>query len=160
MHSIIFSIIKIVIVAFLPLKNIKDIENKSIFMDLKDKLYGNQFEKNVVGKAIKSISNKWTFYILKDLFLGKKHFTQFQENRPGLDNKSLTRCLKSMEANGLIEKNIKNHETEYVLTSKGRKLNKIFYELIIFSLDTHEGNLYTDEEIDFIKKTYVNILEL
>lgn len=129
-------------------------------MVLKDKLYGNQFERNVVGKAIKSISNKWTFYILKDLFLGKKHFTQFQENRPNLDNKSLTRCLKSMENNDLIGKNVKNHETEYVLTSKGRKLNKVFYELIIFSLDTHEGDFYTDEEIDFIKKSYVNILEL
>ena len=90
----------------------------------------------------------------------KKHFTQFQENRPNLDNKSLTRCLKSMEKNDLIEKNVKNHETEYVLTSKGRKLNKVFYELIIFSLDTHEGDFYTDEEIDFIKKSYVNILEL
>jgi len=131
-----------------------------MFMVLKDKLYGNQFERNVVGEAIKSISNKWTFYILKDLFLGKKHFTQFQENRPNLDNKSLTRCLKSMENNDLIEKNVKNHETEYVLTSKGRKLNKVFYELIIFSLDTHEGDFYTDEEIDFIKKSYVNILEL
>ena len=129
-------------------------------MVLKDKLYGNQFERNVVGEAIKSISNKLTFYILKDLFLGKKHFTQFQENRPNLDNKSLTRCLKSMENNDLIEKNVKNHETEYVLTSKGRKLNKVFYELIIFSLDTHEGDFYTDEEIDFIKKSYVNILEL
>ena len=124
-----------------------------MFMVLKDKLYGNQFERNVVGEAIKSISNKWTFYILKDLFLGKKHFTQFQENRPNLDNKSLTRCLKSMENNDLIEKNVKNHETEYVLTSKGRKLNKVFYELIIFSLDTHEGDFYTDEEIDFIKKS-------
>lgn len=131
-----------------------------MFMVLKDKLYGNQFERNVVGEAIKSISNKWTFYILKDLFLGKKHFTQFQENRPNLDNKSLTRCLKSMENNDLIEKNVKNHETEYVLNSKGRKLNKVFYELIIFSLDTHEGDFYTDEEIDFIKKSYVNILEL
>ena len=76
-------------------------------MVLKDKLYGNQFERNVVGEAIKSISNKWTFYILKDLFLGKKHFTQFQENRPNLDNKSLTRCLKSMEKNDLIEKMLK-----------------------------------------------------
>ena len=65
-----------------------------------------------------------------------------------------------MENNDLIEKNVKNHETEYVLTSKGRKLNKVFYELIIFSLDTHEGDFYTDEEIDFIKKSYVNILEL
>jgi len=129
-------------------------------MVLEDKLYGNQFERNIVGNAIKSISNKWTFYILKDLFLGKKHFTQFQENRPNLDNKSLTRCLKSMENNNLIEKTIENHETEYVLTSKGRKLNKVLYEFIIFALDTNEDDFYTDDEIIFIKETYIDILNL
>ena len=129
-------------------------------MALEEKLYANQFERNIVGSAIKSISNKWTFYILKDLFLGKKHFTQFQENRPNLDNKSLTRCLRSMENNNLIEKKITNHETEYFLTSKGMKLNRVLYELIIFALDTNEEDFYTDEEIKFIKETYVDILKL
>lgn len=129
-------------------------------MVLEDKLYANQFERNIVGSAIKSISNKWTFYILKDLFLGKKHFTQFQENRPNLDNKSLTRCLRSMENNNLIEKKITNHETEYFLTSKGMKLNRVLYELIIFALDTNDEDFYTDEEIKFIKETYVDILKL
>ena len=129
-------------------------------MALEDKLYGNQFERNIVGSAIKSISNKWTFYILKDLFLGKKRFSQFQENRPNLDNKSLARCLKSMENNNLIEKRIQDHETEYFLTSKGKKLNKVLYELIIFALDTHEEDFYTDNEITFIKETYIDILEI
>ena len=86
--------------------------NKYFFMALEEKLYGNQFERNIVGSAIKSISNKWTFYILKDLFLGKKRFSQFQVNRPNLDNKSLARCLKSMENNNLIEKKINNHESK------------------------------------------------
>ena len=129
-------------------------------MVLEEKLYGNQFERNIVGSAIKSISNKWTFYILKDLFLGKKRFTQFQENRQNLDNKSLARCLKSMEKNNLIEKTVKNNETEYYLTPKGMKLNKVLYELIIFALDTHEEDFYTDEEINFIKETYIDILNL
>ena len=129
-------------------------------MALEEKLYANQFERNIVGSAIKSISNKWTFYILKDLFLGKKRFTQFQENRPNLDNKSLARCLKSMEKNNLIEKTVKNNETEYYLTPKGMKLNKVLYELIIFALDTHDGDFYTDDEITFIKETYIDILDL
>lgn len=129
-------------------------------MMLEDKLYANQFERNIVGSAIKSISNKWTFYILKDLFLGKKHFTEFQENRPNLDNKSLTRCLKTMKNNNLIEKKINGNMSEYYLTSKGRKLNKVFYELIIFSLDTNEDDFYTQQEIEFIKEVYIDILKL
>jgi len=129
-------------------------------MMLEDKLYANQFERNIVGSAIKSISNKWTFYILKDLFLGKKHFTEFQENHPNLDNKSLTRCLKTMKNNNLIEKKINGNMQEYYLTSKGRKLNKVFYELIIFSLDTNEDDFYTQQEIEFIKEVYIDILKL
>ena len=100
------------------------------------------------------------FLHFKGFVLGKKRFSQFQENRPNLDNKSLARCLKSMENNNLIEKKINNHETEYFLTSKGMKLNKVLYELIIFALDTHDGDFYTNEELMFIKETYIDILKL
>ena len=62
--------------------------------------------------------------------------------------------------NNLIKKKINNNETEYFLTSKGMKLNKVLYELIIFALDTHEEDYYSDEEITFIKETYIDILNL
>ena len=131
-----------------------------LIMSFEDKLYQNQFERNVVGNTIKSISNKWTFYILKDLFLGKNHFTEFQQNRPNLDNKSLTRCLKLMESNNIIGKNVEGNETEYFLTSKGRRLNRVFYELIIFALETNEDDFFSQEEIDFLKRVYIDILDL
>ena len=86
---------------------------------------------------------------------GKKAFYTIS----GKSSKS-GRCLKSMENNNLIEKKINNHETEYFLTSKGMKLNKVLYELIIFALDTHEGDFYTNEEIIFIKEKYIHILNL
>ena len=40
------------------------------------------------------------------------------------------------------------------------KLNKVLYELIIFALDTHEGDFYTNEEVMFIKETYIDVLNL
>lgn len=129
-------------------------------MDLEEKLYANKFERNAVGKALKSISNKWTFYILKDLYLGKSHFTEFQQNRPDLDNKALTRCLKSMENNNLIDKIVEYGEIKYVLTEKGQRLSRVFYELIVFAVDTNEEGYFTDEEIEFIKRTYKDILNL
>ena len=125
-------------------------------MALEEKLYANQFERNIVGSSIKSLSNKWTFYILKDLFLGKKRFTQFQENRPNLDNKSLSRCLKSRKNNNLIEKRLMIMNRIFF----NFKRNKVLYELIIFALDTHEGDFYTNEEIMFIKETYIDILDI
>ncbi len=39
-------------------------------------------------------------------------------------------------------------------------LDKVFYELIIFSLDTNEDDFYTQQEIEFIKEVYIDILKL
>jgi len=69
-------------------------------------------------------------------------------------------ALNQWKKNNLIEKKINNHETEYFLTSKGMKLNRVLYELIIFALDTHDGDFYTVDEITFIKETYIDILDL
>ena len=45
------------------------------------KYYEKKYERNPVEDAIKDISNKWTLHILRDLFLGKTHFNEFQTNR-------------------------------------------------------------------------------
>ena len=123
--------------------------------------YEKKYERNPVEDAIKAISNKWTLHILRDLFLGKTHFSEFQANRKTLDNKSLTRCLKSMEKNDLIKKEVSDDEITYHLTEKGHSLNKVFYELLIFALENDTDNeFYTDFEKDDLKKMYLEILDL
>lgn len=135
---------------------------KIIIMVISDeKIYENKYEKKLIEKAIKTLSSKWTLYIIKDMFLGKKHFTEFQQNRPDLDNKSLTRCLTKMEENKLINKNIINNKTEYELSERGLKLNKLFFELLVFTLDTDfENNDYSLKEIESIKENYAKILNI
>ena len=123
--------------------------------------YEKKYERNPVEDAIKCISNKWTLHILRDLFLGKTHFSEFQTNRKTLDNKSLTRCLKSMEKNKLIEKISENDEVTYHLTDKGHSLNKVFYELLIFALENDKNNEYYSEyEKEDLRKMYLEILDL
>ena len=127
--------------------------------DKKLKYYEKKYERNPVEDAIKYISNKWTIHVLRDLFLGKSHFSEFQTNRKSLDNKALTRCLKNMENNGLIKKVIENNEIEYFLTEKGRCLNKVFYELLIFALENDKNNEhYNDYEKEELKEMYLEIL--
>ncbi len=48
--------------------------------------------------------------------------------------------------------------TGYYLTEKGKKMNKILYEMVIFGLYEMEGDLRTDEYKDEIKKGYEEIL--
>lgn len=59
-------------------------------MALEEKLYANQFERNIVGSAIKSISNKWTFYILMG-------FDEFHSNN-NLSMMSMSRFSSTISA--------------------------------------------------------------
>lgn len=65
-------------------------------------------------------------------------------------NKVLSNCLKEMEANGIIKRIVYDDDSlniEYKLTDKGFALNKVIFELAMFSLNTDINNeYYTDEE--------------
>ena len=93
--------------------------------------------------------------------MGKTHFNEFQTNRKTLDNKALTRCLKTMEQNGLITKSMDENEITYHLTEKGHSLNKVFYELLLFALNNDKNNEhYNDYEKEELKEMYLEILDL
>lgn len=132
--------------------------------DEKIEYYERRYERNPVEDAIKCISNKWTLHILRDMFMGRTRFNEFKENRRTLDNKALSRCLKNMESNGLIVKNIINNDptfTEYQLTKKGRSLNHVFYELLLFALNLDENNEhYTENAKRELKEFYSEILDI
>ncbi len=103
-----------------------------------------QFEKN-----INILKNKWTIYIIRDIIIGKKYFSEFKEDKPELSNKILTQRLKELENNRIINKTTSENETYYTLTDKGRRLQNIIYELAVFNI---EESGYNPEEIKEIKK--------
>ena len=123
--------------------------------------YEKKYERNPLEDTLKFMSNKWTLHVLRDLFLGKSHFNEFKTNRPSLDNKALARRLRTMQENGLIYKTDDSANTQYFLTEKGRSLNKVFYELLLFALDTDVDNEhYNEYEKKELKEMYLEILEL
>ena len=82
---------------------------------------------------------KWVIQIIRDLFYGKTRFNEFKEGKPELSNKVLSNCLKDMEKNGLIHKIVDkcdNKNIRYMLTDKGKSLNKILYEIAIVTVDS------------------------
>ena len=85
------------------------------------------------------ISRKWVLQIICDMFFGKTRFTEFKEGKPELSNKALSRSLRFMEEQGLIERVVDRDDKtniEYFLTEKG--INKVIYDLVEFTLDTNE----------------------
>ncbi len=92
-----------------------------------------------IDSTLDLIGRKWVIAIIRDMFVGKKHFSEFNKNKPNLTNSVLSDTLKFMVENGLIEKVVKDDgkrsNTEYYLTDKAKKLNKIIYEMVLYGLD-------------------------
>ncbi|MDO5851689.1 MAG: helix-turn-helix domain-containing protein [Methanobacteriaceae archaeon] len=103
-----------------------------------------------IDKAVELFKKKWTIQIIRDMFFGKKQFNQFKEDKPNLSNKVLSACLKDMISNGLITKKMIDDDgtkiIEYSLTDLGQSLNKVIYELAIFTLEKCNYVEYKNEE--------------
>lgn len=114
-----------------------------------------------INTVIDIFSRKWVFGILKDMFLGKKHFSEFKEDKPKLNNNMLADTLKFLEEKELIYKtNTNKRDTEYYLTDKGKKINKILYEMVIFGLYILEDDKRPEELKQQIKQEYQEILNI
>lgn len=120
-------------------------------------------------EAYDELSKKWAVPILKDLFFGRKRFTEFQEFHKDLSNKVLSDQLKRLEEVGLIKKeviSITPLKIEYALTEMGQSLNRMLYEKIIFAIkfgilardDPYFGG-QNIEEVFGINKVQPNIID-
>lgn len=116
-----------------------------------------------VDRTLNLINKKWNIQIIRDLFFGKKHFKDFKEDKPKLSNKVLSNCLKELEENGIIEKHVLDTtpiSTEYCLTEYGRSMNRIIYELAMFTLNDEDAKIYSDETRDALKDNFKQTLKI
>ena len=116
-----------------------------------------------VDKTLNLINKKWSIQIIRDMFFGKKRFKDFKEDKPKLSNKVLSSCLKELEENGLIRKEILNTTpvtTEYYLTEYGKSMNRIIYELAMFTLQNDNEHEYSDEVRNDLKNSFKEKLEI
>ena len=116
-----------------------------------------------VDRTLNLISKKWSIQIIRDMFFGKKHFKEFKEDKPKLSNKVLSSCLKDLEEKGLIEKKVLNTTpitTEYYLTEYGRSMNRIIYELAMFTLDDELDDNYPEDLRNELKNNFKETLEI
>ena len=104
--------------------------------------------------VVKLINKKWVIQIMRDLFYGKTRFHEFKEGKPDLSNKVLSNCLKDMENNGLIHKivdKIDKKNVKYILTEKGKSLNKVLYEIAMVTVDSEN---YSDKLRNELKTSF------
>lgn len=116
-----------------------------------------------VNETLDLFNRKWILCIILDLFDGKKHFSDFQEANPTLSNFTLSQTLKYMEEKDLVIKikhENKRENTEYQLTEKSKKANKILYEMTTYALTELECSKYSDTKKEKILEEYKKILNI
>ena len=116
-----------------------------------------------VDRTLNLISKKWSIQIIRDMFFVKKHFKEFKEDKPKLSNKVLSSCLKDLEEKGLIEKKVLNTTpitTEYYLTEYGRSMNRIIYELAMFTLNDDLDDNYPKDLRNELKNNFKETLQI
>ena len=111
--------------------------------------------------TLKLFNRKWVIAITMDLFSGCTHFYDFKNKNPEISNQVLSQTLQFMESHGLIYKELREYQrnrTEYYLTEKGKKLNQIFYNMMIYSIEELNFSKLKEHEKEEIKKEYEECL--
>ena len=106
-----------------------------------------------IGNTLDVFNRKWIFCIMSNIFMGKTHFNEFKQANPTISNHVLAQTLKYMEDQGLVVKTIVDevhNKTEYSLTEKGLKTNKILFEI----------TKYYFEELNFTNIDEIEVNEL
>lgn len=102
------------------------------------------------------VGDKWSLVIIRDLFLGKKTFTEFLHSPEKIATNILSNRLEFLKFNQLIEvtKRPNDNKTKiYYLTDKGINLYPVLYEMMHWS----KNNL--DSEIGPISRQWFKDIE-
>lgn len=85
-----------------------------------------------VSRAVAALDGRWTILVVRDLLGGTKRFGELRESLPGISPKTLTDRLRSLEADGLVERQAYAEippRVEYSLTPAGRTLEPVLAAL-------------------------------
>ncbi len=113
--------------------------------------------------AVHYIGKKWAINVIRDLFVGKKRFSEFLKANPSLSTKMLAARLRELERDGLIFKKVDSMiplSAHYELTEKGRALSGILVEMAIFSFKYCPNDVYKrtpqsiDADIELMRRTF------
>lgn len=81
-----------------------------------------------IALALDLIGDRWTLLVVRDLFKGKRRFSEFLASEEGIKTNILTDRLKRLEDAGLVERTpYQRHPPrfEYHLTRAGRDLSPV-----------------------------------
>ena len=107
-----------------------------------------------ITNALDVLGDKWTLIIIRDLFLGKRIYSEFQASPEGIPTNILAERLKRLLANSIINKEVYQERPvryAYTLTEKGKALAPVLKQVADWGLKYIPG---TDDRLakEYLKK--------
>jgi len=78
-----------------------------------------------ISRALDVIGERWTLLIIRDLTCGTTRFNDLARGLPGLSRSLLTKRLRQLERDGLVER----LDGEYLLTDAGNDLEQLVFNI-------------------------------
>ena len=96
------------------------------------------YQADPIRESVKWLGRKWTLLILRDMaFLKLTKFGQILRNNPGLTPRVLSRRLRQMQQEGLVEREVANDKVAYRLTSRGEDAVFILLAFLRYGIRHH-----------------------
>lgn len=88
----------------------------------------------VLAYAFDLLGERWTFLIIRELFLGQRRFGDLHAALPGIGTNLLSKRLKELEESGIVA-STGDGRSQYRLTEDGEALRPTARELMYWSID-------------------------
>ena len=95
------------------------------------------------------IGDKWTLLIVRDIIMGKRHYSEFQASAEKIPTNILADRLKRLISAEIIVKQAYQEKPvryAYSLTEKGKELQLVMKSMVKWS-NKHIPGTYTEEQI-------------
>lgn len=99
-----------------------------------------------INDTLNVIHGKWKMPILGSLIFGLNRFGEIQKNIPKITPRMLSKELKDLEANGIVERKVYDTtpvKVIYELTPSGKKLSGVMDKMLEWGLDHRSTTLST-----------------
>jgi len=109
-----------------------------------------------VANVLDVLGDKWTLLVVRDLFIGKRTYKEFQDSPEGIPTNILAERLKRLEQAAIIERTQYQERPvryKYSLTDKGTDLHVVLRAMREWG-NKHVPGTLTQKEIEVIKKDY------
>ncbi|MFE3444327.1 winged helix-turn-helix transcriptional regulator [Nocardia sp. NPDC059180] len=77
-----------------------------------------------LARSLDVIGDRWTLLIARELLPGPMRYTELKTSLKGIATNLLSERLKTMEANGIVERRLEDAGVVYALTSRGAGLRE------------------------------------